>query len=485
VEAARGSGGPDALCDALAAMCDAAAAPEDTELRIALATELLDTARSRHDTARELLGRRLLVVAFLEQGDVPAAAAQIDRYAGAARRLRQPLYDWYVPLWRGMQRRMEGDAEAAKAQLAMAEAIGRAAGSSNAELLGLTQRWFGSAEDGDLDEAELARIPSDLMLQPWVLLARAVGLAALDRLDEARTFLDAAAPGLPELHRDSEYLPALVQAATVVIATGGHETAAWLYDALLPHRNRFAVEGIGAYCHGSVERQLAGLAATLGRKGDALLHLTAARLANGRAGRGLLELTEQTAAALAGAPPPVADADSVRFRRTGAVWEVGPTGRTAHVKDSKGMRDLAVLLARPRRAVAAFDLAAPGSVPVEGDTGPVVDAQARAAYGKRLRELEQEVDDATVANDLGRAERATAERDALVEHLTSAYGLGGRPRRGGDPRERARTAVTARLREAIKRVAEVDAELGEHLRRSVQTGTFCSYDPVAEVRWEL
>jgi hypothetical protein len=154
------------------------------------------------------------------------------------------------------------------------------------------------------------------------------------------------------------------------------------------------------------------------------------------------------------------------------------------VKDSKGMRDLAVLLARPRRAVAAFDLASP-EAPVEGDTGPVVDAQARAAYGKRLRELEQEVDDATVANDLGRAERATAERDALVEHLTSAYGLGGRPRRGGDPRERARTAVTARLREAIKRVAEVDAELGEHLRRSVQTGTFCSYDPVAELRWEL
>ena len=75
--------------------------------------------------------------------------------------------------------------------------------------------------------------------------------------------------------------------------------------------------------------------------------------------------------------------------------------------------------------------------------------------------------------------------DALVEHLTAAYGLGGRARRGGDPRERARTAVTARVREAIKRVVEADAELGEHLRRSVQTGTFCTYDPVSELRWEL
>jgi hypothetical protein len=175
----------------------------------------------------------------------------------------------------------------------------------------------------------------------------------------------------------------------------------------------------------------------------------------------------------------------VRFRRTGAVWEVGRAGGIAHVKDSKGMADLAVLLARPRRAVAALDLAAPGAPPAEGDTGAAIDAQARAAYQKRLRELEQEVDDATAANDIGRAERATAERDALVEHLTAAYGLGGRARRGGDPRERARTAVTARVREAIKRVVEADAELGEHLRRSVQTGTFCTYDPVSELRWEL
>jgi hypothetical protein len=258
-----------------------------------------------------------------------------------------------------------------------------------------------------------------------------------------------------------------------------------LYDELRPHRHRYAVEGIGAYNHGSVERPLAGLAALLGRTDDARAHLDAARAANARGGRGLVELTERMAERVLGAPPPRAASDAVRFRRTGAVWEVGRPGSIAHVKDSKGMADLSVLLARPRRAVAALDLAAPGTPPAEGDTGAVIDAQARAAYQKRLHDLEQEVDDATVANDFGRVERATAERDALVEHLTSAYGLGGRPRRGGDPRERARTAVTARLREAIKRVAEVDAEVGEHLRRSVQTGTFCSYDPVAEVRWEL
>jgi hypothetical protein len=257
-----------------------------------------------------------------------------------------------------------------------------------------------------------------------------------------------------------------------------------VYDTLLPHRHRFAVEGIGAYCHGSVERQLAGLAAVLGQSDDARQHVDAAREANGRAGRGLLQLTEQMAELVVGAPPPHQAAESVRFRRTGAVWEVGRAGRTAHVKDSKGMHDLAVLLARPRHAVAALDLASP-EAPVEGDTGPAIDAQARAAYQQRLRELEEEVDDATLANDVGRAERASAERDALVEHLTSAYGLGGRPRRGGDARERARTAVTARVRDAIKRVTDADAELGEHLRRSVQTGTFCSYDPVAELRWEL
>jgi hypothetical protein len=43
--------------------------------------------------------------------------------------------------------------------------------------------------------------------------------------------------------------------------------------------------------------------------------------------------------------------------------------------------------------------------------------------------------------------------------------------------------VTARIKDAIRRVGEVHPELGRHLARSVRTGTFCVYDPDRSARW--
>ncbi|MGH3549393.1 MAG: hypothetical protein ACRDQU_15060 [Pseudonocardiaceae bacterium] len=104
---------------------------------------------------------------------------------------------------------------------------------------------------------------------------------------------------------------------------------------------------------------------------------------------------------------------------------------------------------------------------------------------RRLRELEDEANDADAAGDAHRSARVAAERDALLTALTAAYGLGGRARRMGSPAERARTAVTTRIRDSIRRIGQADPELGEHLSRSVRTGTFCVYDPSPPVRWSV
>jgi hypothetical protein len=37
--------------------------------------------------------------------------------------------------------------------------------------------------------------------------------------------------------------------------------------------------------------------------------------------------------------------------------------------------------------------------------------------------------------------------------------------------------VQRRLRDAVRRIAQQDPELGRHLERSVRTGTFCRYEP--------
>lgn len=172
------------------------------------------------------------------------------------------------------------------------------------------------------------------------------------------------------------------------------------------------------------------------------------------------------------------------LRRAGELWEVGQAGDVVTVRASKGLVDLARLVAQPHREVHCLDLM--GASVVEGDTGPVLDDTARRRYEERVRELQAEVDDADAAHDRARAERARAELDALVDQLTEALGLAGRSRRGaGSSAERARQAVTQRIRSTIKRLAEAHPRLGRHLQASVRTGTWCCYTPETDVRWQL
>jgi hypothetical protein len=89
-------------------------------------------------------------------------------------------------------------------------------------------------------------------------------------------------------------------------------------------------------------------------------------------------------------------------------------------------------------------------------------------------------------HDIGRAQQLDAQRAALIAELSRATGLGGRPRTlGASTTERARKAVTGRLREAIRRIEAVLPELGAHLNRSVITGTTCRYEPVKPLAWRL
>ena len=132
----------------------------------------------------------------------------------------------------------------------------------------------------------------------------------------------------------------------------------------------------------------------------------------------------------------------------GAVWAVTFAGTTRRLRDSKGMRDLAVLLARPGNEVHCLELV--GGADVGDSSGPALDERARSDYQRRIRDLQEDIDEARGANDLGRAERAEAELDALVEQLSAAFGLSGRARRAGGATERARTTVTSRIRATIR-----------------------------------
>jgi hypothetical protein len=126
-----------------------------------------------------------------------------------------------------------------------------------------------------------------------------------------------------------------------------------------------------------------------------------------------------------------------------------------------------------------------GGADVGGAPGPVLDDQARRTYQTRVRDLQTDIDDAKAANDWQRADRAEIELDALVEQLSQAFGLGGRQRAAGGAGERARAAVTHRIRGAIRRIADADPTLGQHLLNAIKTGTWCSYQPDTELEWTV
>ena len=181
--------------------------------------------------------------------------------------------------------------------------------------------------------------------------------------------------------------------------------------------------------------------------------------------------------------PPPAPADTNELVAEGDSWRFTYRGTTVRVRDLKGVVDLAVLLARPGTEVHALELM--GGQDVGSAAGPQLDDRARRAYQERIVELQRDIDDARADHDPARAEKAEVELDALVHQLSEAFGIGGRARATGSSAERARSAVTYRIRAAIRRLGELHPELGRHLANAVRTGTWCSYRPESEVVWTV
>jgi hypothetical protein len=178
------------------------------------------------------------------------------------------------------------------------------------------------------------------------------------------------------------------------------------------------------------------------------------------------------------------------FRFTGETWSLSMAGQTVHVPDSKGLRDLHVLLRAPGKEIPATRLLNPaGGETVTAAAGmggdAVLDEEARSRYRTRLSTLDELIAAATDSGDDHKAAEYDREREALLTELRTATGLGGRTRRLGDETERARKTVTARIRDTLRKLDTSHPQLAAHLRSAVATGTTCSYRPQDGLTWQL
>jgi tetratricopeptide (TPR) repeat protein len=366
-------------------------------------------------------------------------------------------------------------------------------------------------------------------------------------MEARREFEHLAAKGLQAIARDPDWLIAVVLLAQVCAFLNDTERAGELYDLLLPYRGRNVVLADMAASLGSASRSLGTLAATMGRWDEAVRHFEDALAMNvqmaarpyvahtqreyatmllkrdqpGDRGRahtllaqaiaayetlGMSSYRERAAALLAVAPQPIVEAREPQraansFLKETDYWTIAYDGKVLRLKDAKGLRYVAHLLQHPGREFHVADLltmteggrTSAGEVklatglraskPQASETLP--DARARTAYQRRLRELQDELDEAERFNDTGRAGRAQEEIEHLTGELTSAYGFGGKPRASNEPIEKLRKAVTNRIRDQLAKIRKAHPPLGQHLGNALKTGTFCSYAPEKPTPWEV
>jgi hypothetical protein len=189
---------------------------------------------------------------------------------------------------------------------------------------------------------------------------------------------------------------------------------------------------------------------------------------------------------------PTPENESV-FLKEGDYWTIQYQGQIVRLKATRGLEYLASLLGHPYREFHVLELAAPLAEARQilsarfHDAGPILDCRAKAEYASRRAELQAELEEAERLNDTERLSMVQQEMDCIADQLAAAVGLGGRSRKARSDAERARSAVTKRIKDSIHRITEVMPSLGHHLCPMIKTGYFCSYNPHPDrpVKWKL
>jgi tetratricopeptide (TPR) repeat protein len=569
LEAARTLDDPATLTFALAGRFWATYWPENPLERFAIADELLAVARDAEDVERTYDGHQSRCAALLDLGRIREARSQVVEARLAAIASRQPSQLAGIRAYEVVLALLAGHFDAVESEIASSPSDSVINAIRDDVSTAHIHRFLLRRERGGLEEIEVG-IRNAIETFPWYPYFRpalACLLLEVGQVEEARLrFEELAADDFTAIYPDCEWFLGLALAAEACSQLRDVRAAATLYEKLLPFAGRHAV----AHAEGSmgaVDRYLGLLADVLGRVDEAARHfgdavvlntrlesspwtghtqadwadailrsgqqgaaeravplLDAARAVADRHGmiglrskvdsihrahRDVLAgpVADHDVAGGAGLEPSVAAAATVAvFRFEGEYWTVGFDGIDCRLRDSKGMRYLAQLLADPGREFHVLDLVtAIAAQPQDrvaprpakpraadamfgiGDAGEVLDAEARRAYRERLVEIETDLAQARDWNDPERVALMQAERAALVAQLAAAIGLGGRSRVAGSSSERARLSVRKALRSTLGRIDRSCAPLGRHLGLAIRTGTFCTYapDPGLGLTWDV
>lgn len=485
--------------------------------RVEVAREIVSLAERVGDDERRSEGHLLTANALLESGS-PVFRTELDAFLRLEDRFGQPRHDYLALTRRAAMALLDGSLDEGERLVHDAAALGERIGepdTGNVRMSQLLEVARARGEPGQL------RSTAGMAISWWVGIpshAHAVAaglLAEAGNLDEARRALDTVVE-LGTWREDRSYLWSVFVGGLTVAAArlDDHDLSRELLQELTPLAGACGVNG-AVVCFMGSHAHWAGVAAkTLGRTAEAQDLLLRALKVHQRIGAKaweaetcaeLVELGNDDASTYRDRAAALADqlglmgvarrvaaragaaarqADAVCYREAD-VWSIAYRGRSTHLRDAKGLHDLAVLLTHPGEDIHVLDLAA-SAVRGSNSNNPVLDTRARAEFRRRLADLDDDLAEAQAGHDLGRIERVETEREALLTELRRATGQAGKDRGlGPSTVERARKAVTARLRDAIQRIEAAVPDLGAHLDRSIVTGNYCRYQPSEPLTWDL
>ncbi|HWT22755.1 MAG TPA: hypothetical protein VN213_04550, partial [Solirubrobacteraceae bacterium] len=288
VAVARASGDAGAVAAALNARHVALWRPDRLAERLAAADELIAVARAAGAAQLELQGRNWRVVDLFEALDIPEWRAEVRRHGELAARLRLPGFAWYTPLWAAVDAVLAGRYEQAASLREQARREGTRAGDRNAELFAAMLVFQEAILRRDWTQLDVALMEEKIRSSPAGMAWRssfAWMLAATGRPAAAREQLAiVAADDFARVPFDVNWPSAIGEYAEACAELGDPELAGPVYERLLPYADRALTAGRAVSTYGSTQRLLAGLAAVLGRTGEAIARHEAGVRANELAG---------------------------------------------------------------------------------------------------------------------------------------------------------------------------------------------------------
>ena len=193
------------------------------------------------------------------------------------------------------------------------------------------------------------------------------------------------------------------------------------------------------------------------------------------------------------------------FRREKGAWIIAFGADVVHLEDRlKGLHYIDNLLQNSRSQVSVLVLASitekrvvtesakssmseasmeeEGLVSSPGLQAPIPDSDQQTFEDckVRLQEIREAIEEAKEFGNLERVAGLEEEEEKIKKYLSSAFGLGGKPRRVG-PKNQIRLNLTKAIRRAIDKIAVQSPALASHLQSSIKTGYQCSYYPAGEI----